>query len=140
MARDEKLELLKRIQLFSRLNSRELLRLGELADEMDLLSGRVLMREGERGEEAFVIVTRSAEIERDGRVFATRSTGEILGEIALVDGGPRTATVRLVEDSRLIVLGRKQFHALMDEYPDVRLRVLETLAQRVRATEPYAAH
>lgn len=140
MARDEKLELLKRIQLFSRLNSRELLRLGELADEVDLPSGRVLMREGERGEEAFVIVTGSAEIERDGRVVATRSTGEILGEIALVDGGPRTATVRLVEDSRLIVLGRKQFHALMDEYPDVRLRVLETLAQRVRATEPDAAH
>jgi len=48
--------------------------------------------------------------------------------------------VRLVEDSRLIVLGRRQFHALMDEYPDVRLRVLETLAQRVRATEPDAAH
>ncbi len=140
MARDEKLELLKRIQLFSRLNNRELLRLGELADEIDLPSGRVLMREGERGEEAFVIVTGSAEIERDGRVFATRSTGEILGEIALVDGGPRTATVRLVEDSRLIVLGRKQFHALMDEFPDVRLRVLETLAQRVRATEPDAAH
>jgi CRP-like cAMP-binding protein len=140
MARDEKLELLKRIQLFSRLNSRELLRLGELADEIDLPSGRVLMREGERGQEAFIIVSGSAEIERDGRVFATRSTGEILGEIALVDGGPRTATVRLAEDSRLIVLGRKQFHALMDEYPDVRLRVLETLAQRVRATEPDAAH
>lgn len=116
------------------------MRLGELADEIDLPSGRVLMREGERGEEAFVIVTDSAEIERDGRAVATRSTGEILGEIALVDGGPRTATVKLVEDSRLIVLGRKQFHALMDEYPDVRLRVLETLAQRVRATEPDAAH
>ena len=140
MARDEKLELLKRIQLFSRLNRRELLRLGELADEIDLPSGRVLMREGERGEEAFIIVSGSAEIERDGRVVATRSTGEILGEIALVDGGPRTATVKLVEDSRLIVLGRKQFHALMDEYPEVRLRVLETLAQRVRATEPDAAH
>ena len=55
MARDEKLELLKRIQLFSRLNSRELLRLGELADEIDLPSGRVLMREGERGEEAFIL-------------------------------------------------------------------------------------
>lgn len=140
MARDEKLELLKRIQLFSRLSGRELLRLGELADEVDLPSGRVLMREGERGEEAFVIVSGSAAIERNGRVFANRSTGEILGEIALVDGGPRTATVRLVEDSRLIVLGRRQFQALMDEYPDVRLRILETLAQRVRATEPDAAH
>jgi CRP/FNR family transcriptional regulator, cyclic AMP receptor protein len=140
MARDEKLELLKRIQLFSRLNSRELLRLGELADEVDLPGGRVLMREGERGEEAFVIVSGSAAIERDGRVVANRSAGEILGEIALVDGGPRTATVRLAEDSRLIVLGRKQFQSLMDEYPDVRLRILETLAQRVRATEPDAAH
>lgn len=140
MAKDEKLELLKRIQLFSQLNRRELLRLGELADEVDLPSGRVLMREGERGQEAFIIVSGSAEIEREGRVFARRSSGEILGEIALVDGGPRTATVRLIEDSRLIVLGRTQFHALMDEYPEVRLRILETLAQRVRATEPDAAH
>jgi CRP-like cAMP-binding protein len=57
-----------------------------------------------------------------------------------VDGGPRTATVTLTEDSTLLVVGRRQFHHLLDEFPDVRLQVLEALARRVRAAEPDTAH
>lgn len=140
MARDEKLELLKRVPLFAGLGGRELERLGMLADEVDLKAGRVLMRQGERGDQMFVIIDGSADVERDGTVVAQRGAGAILGEIALVDDGPRTATVTLTSDARLLVVGHRDFHSLMNEFPEVRLRILETLARRVRQSEPEGLH
>ncbi|HET7685643.1 MAG TPA: cyclic nucleotide-binding domain-containing protein [Candidatus Limnocylindria bacterium] len=140
MARDEKLELLKRVPLFAGLGGRELERLGMLADEVDLKAGRVLMRQGERGDQMFVIIDGAVDVERDGTVIARRGAGDILGEIALVDGGPRAATVTLASDARLLVVGRREFHSLMDEFPEVRLRILETLAQRIRRAEPEEIH
>jgi CRP/FNR family transcriptional regulator, cyclic AMP receptor protein len=140
MARDEKLELLRTVPLFSGLSIRELRRIGELVDEVDLPAGRVLMRQGEYGSEMLVVIDGSARIERDGAVIAERGAGEVLGEIALLDGGPRTATVTLTRDSRLLVLGRREFQAAMDELPDVRLRVLEAVAQRVRTLDSSKAH
>ena len=72
---------------------------------------------------------------RDWSLMPAPKRGEILGEIALVDGGPRTATVTLDEPSRLLVLSRNAFRSLMDEFPSVREAVLETLAERVRGLD-----
>ncbi|CAN5262938.1 MAG: cyclic nucleotide-binding domain-containing protein [Chloroflexi bacterium] len=138
--RDEKLDLLKSIPLFAGFGKRELVRLGMLTDFIDRPAGRVLMRQGEPGAEMFVIVRGRAEVKRDGRVIAEATDGEILGEIALVDEGPRSATVTLTEPSRLLVVGHREFHALMDEMPTVRLQVLEALARRVRHLEPERPH
>lgn len=140
MARDEKLQLLRTVPLFTGLSNRELQRIGELVDEVDLPSGRVLMRQGESGAEMLVVVDGSARIERDGAVIADSGAGEVLGEIALLDGGPRTATVTLTRDSRLLVLGRREFQAVMDELPDVRLRVLEAVARRLRTLDTSGIH
>ena len=140
MARDQKLELLGKVPLFAGLSKRELQRIGELADEVDLPSGRVLMRQGESGSEMLIVIDGSARIERDGEVIAERGGGEVLGEIALLDGGPRTATVTLTRDSRLLVLGRREFQAAMDELPDVRLRVLEAVAHRLRTLDASSVH
>ena len=138
--KDEKLDLLRSIPLFADFGRRELERLGMLTDQVDLPAGRVLMRQGETGHEMFVIVRGRAEIERDGREIAECGNGDILGEIALVDNGPRTATVTLSEPSALLVIGHRDFHSLMEEMPTVRLHVLEALARRVRHLEPDAAH
>lgn len=140
MAKDEKLELLRRVPLLSRLGGKELLRVGMLADELDLEKGRVLMRQGDRGEEMFLVVDGEASVERDGVEVARRGPGEFFGEIALLDGGPRTATVTLTQDSRLLVIGRRDFQSMIDEFPEVRLQVLEALAHRVRSAEPESAH
>jgi CRP-like cAMP-binding protein len=140
MARDEKLDLLRRISLFAGLGNHEIERLGQLADEVDLPAGKRLMTQGERGSELFVIVDGGVAIERDGQPLGTRGAGEILGEIALVDGGPRTATVTVSEPSRLLVLTRAGFHSLMDEFPTIRQSVLETLAQRVRTLDDANCH
>ena len=140
MARDEKLDLLRRIPLFSGLGNREIERLGQLTDEIDLPAGRVLMRQGDSGSELFVIVSGGATVERDGEALSPCSAGDILGEIALIDGGPRSATVTLSEPSRLLVLTRSAFLSLMDEFPSVRGTVLETLAQRVRGLDRTSYH
>jgi CRP-like cAMP-binding protein len=132
MARDEKLELLAKIPLLAGLGRKDLARVGQLADEVELPAGRVLMRQGERGDQAFVIIEGSVRVERDGRVIAERGPSEILGEIALVHEGPRTATVTVTAPSRMLVIGHREFHALMNEIPEVRLQVLDTLAGRVR--------
>jgi CRP-like cAMP-binding protein len=141
MARkDEKLELLRRIPLFAGLNRRQIERLGQLTDEVDIPAGRVLMRQGDRGDELFIVVEGELRIERDGRSVAVRMPGDFVGEIALVDHGPRTATVTAAQPTRVLVVGHRAFNTLMDEFPGVRLEVLRALAQRVRAAEPEAAH
>ena len=140
MSRDEKLELLKTVPLFRGLGGGEMQRIGQLVDEVDLPAGRVLMRQGESGSELFAMIEGSASVERDGRELPACGPGAVLGEIALVDGGPRTATVTLTEASRLLVLSRQDFHSLMDEFPGVRVQILETLASRVRSLEEGGVH
>lgn len=140
VARDLKLELLRSIPLFAGFGRREIERLGQLVDEVDLPEGRVLMRQGDSGNEALVIIEGSARVERDGRLIAERTNGDVIGEIALVSEGPRTATVTLTAPSRVLVVGHREFHVLMEEMPDVRLKVLSELARRVRDLEPDAAH
>jgi len=140
VATDEKLEKLRRVPLFAGFGKRELERLGMLTDEVDLPAGRVLMRQGDPGEELFVLMRGAARVERDGRDLVAMHADDFFGEIALIDGGPRTATVTLTEDSALLVVGRRQFQQLLDEFPEVRLQVLEALAARVRSAETDAAH
>lgn len=140
MSRDEKLELLRTVPLFRGIGGRELQRLGELTDEVDLPAGKVLMTQGERGDQLIILVDGAAEITRDGQRIRESRSGEVLGEIALLDGGPRTATVTLSEPSRLLVLARREFHALMDEFPSIRLQVLASAAERLRALERDAIH
>ena len=93
MARDEKLDLLHRIPLFSGVDRHGLERLGMLSDEIDVPADKVLMRQGEIGSDMMVIVSGTVAIDRDGERVNTLGAGDFFGEIALVDGGPRTATV-----------------------------------------------
>lgn len=134
--RDKKLELLAGVPLFAKLNRRGLERLGQLADHIDLPAGKVLTRQGERGEEFFVIVDGRVRVERDGKLLAVLGSAEFIGEIALIDEGPRTATATCETDCRLILLGHREFHSLLREQPEIELTILRTLAERVRRLDP----
>ena len=140
MARDEKLEKLRQVPLFAHLGKRETERLGMLADELDVPDGQVLTRQGASGGEFFIVLDGTVAIEKDGQQIATMNPGDFLGEISLIDGKPRTATARADGDARLLVIGRAPFHELMDEFPSVRVAVLQALAERVRSHEPAPAH
>ena len=140
MPRDEKLELIRSVPLFGGLTDRELERIATLADIVDQPKDHVIMTQGQLGWEMFVLVTGSARVERDGQSLGERGPGEVLGEIALLDGGPRTATVTLSQPSRMLVLARREFGELMDEFPEIRLRILETVVHRLRGLDRDAIH
>jgi len=140
MATDEKLKLLKTVPLFALCDERSIERLGMLVEEVDLPAGRVLFRQGDTAQELFIIVSGQVRIERDGAVLANSGPGDFFGEIALVTEGTRTATATCVSPCRLLVLGHRDFHSLMDEFPALKMRVLETLATRVRRLDTVSVH
>lgn len=135
MARDEKLEHLKRVPLFARLGRHELVRLGQLADEIEVGLDQVLTQQGRTGHEFFIVLDGRLSVLDGHRPIAQMGPGDFFGEIALLDGRPRTATVRADGITQLLVIGHREFHALMDEFPSVRTAVLEAVAARLRRTE-----
>jgi CRP/FNR family transcriptional regulator, cyclic AMP receptor protein len=139
MATDPKLKLLSEVPLFQRLGKKELQRLGQLADEVDVPAGKVLMRQGEHGAEMLVISAGRVRVERDGSQVAELDRGSWIGEMALLSEAPRNATVTALEPTTLFVVGHREFHSLMNSMPSVRDAVLECVADRIRATSPEAA-
>ena len=133
---DRKLKLIAGVPLFAHLRGRDLERVGQLAEEIEVPAGRVLIRQGTIGQEFFVIVEGRVKVERDGELLKVRGPGEFVGEIALIDEGPRSATVTSEIPCRLLVLAHREFHTLLSDHPDIQLLVLKALAERVRQLEP----
>ncbi len=136
---DAKTKLFSQVPLFSRLKGKSLERVTQVADEVSVPAGTALTHEGGTAAEFFVIVDGNVEVTRGGGLLATLGPGDFLGEIALVDGGPRTATARTTTAARLLVLTSSQFHTLIDDEPEVRLCVLQALAERVRSLDANAS-
>lgn len=137
---DMKVELLSKVPLLAGLDKKHLQQVAQICDEVDLPAGRVLMRQGATGSEFYVIVAGSVRVERDGRHLRDLGPGEFLGELALVSDMPRTATATCLDAGRFIVLGHREFHSLMDEYPAIQAKVLQAVAQRLATLEPEQAH
>lgn len=133
--RDPKVERLSQVQLFSTCSKRELSRIAVLADEIEVPAGRVLMRQGDPGREAFVIADGRAKATIRGKGSATLGPGDCFGEMALLHSAPRSATVTAESDMRLLVLGSRQFSELIESVPVVGRRVLAALAERLRQVE-----
>lgn len=128
-------EHLAQVPLLSGCSERDLERLARAADTVRLPAGTVLTRQGDIGREAFVILSGSASVERDGTSIARLGSGDVVGELALLDGGPRSATVTAVTDLEALVLTRPAFNAVLEEIPTLAHRLLVTLARRLRAVE-----
>jgi CRP-like cAMP-binding protein len=132
---DKKLELLARVPLFSGLGKAGLVQVAKLADEIDLPAGKQLLQQGDHPHEFFLIVDGSVRIDVDGVQINTLGPGDFLGEIALLDGGRRSATAVAVTPVNLLILGQREFNTLLNDYPDIRTSVLTALARRVRRLE-----
>jgi CRP-like cAMP-binding protein len=133
LRKNAKVELIKRVPLFSHCSRKELGLVAQIADEIDLPEGKTLMREGDRGREFFVLVEGSAEVRRGQRKVSTLGSGDFFGEIALVSQRPRTATVTTTSPARTLVVTEQSFRSLLDRAPDVQRKVLQALADRVAA-------
>ena len=130
-SQDTKVQALKRAPLFDGLSKQELLQLARLSEDMEVEPDKVLVKEGEAGQEFFVIVDGKVKVTRKGRRVATRGPGDFVGEIALLEDTPRTATITAETPVRFFVLTRKDFRHLLNENPGVERKVLHALARRI---------
>jgi len=135
LAREAKIELLKRVPLFADCSRRELREISAVADEIVVPAGTVLAQEGKSGRELVVIVEGAADVTKRGRKINTVGDGDFVGEIAVVTDTPRTATVRTTQPTHALVLTRRDFRTLMKRVPSIQLKVLETLARRLQDDE-----
>jgi CRP/FNR family transcriptional regulator, cyclic AMP receptor protein len=131
--KDRKRELIKAVPLFAHCSKKELDSLASQLDEIEMPNGRVLTREGEAGREFVVLVDGSAEVTKDGRRVNLLGPGDFLGEIALISGGPRTATVTTTSDSDLLILTARSFARVTKEMPSVQASVMKALSDRLAA-------
>jgi CRP/FNR family transcriptional regulator, cyclic AMP receptor protein len=135
LRKNAKIELLKRVPLFAGCSQKELGEIAMLADELDLPDARNLTRQGTGGWEFIVLVEGAADVFRDGRAVNELGPGDFVGEIALVTGKPRTATVRTRGSSRILVLTASAFRQLMRDVPSISDKVIAALAARLQPDE-----
>lgn len=136
---DTKLEMLRSVSLFETLSGKELQAVEQLADTVDVPAGHVLMRQGASGGEMFVIASGGVVVERNGREINRLGPGSVVGEMAILSEGPRTATVTTSEPSTLFVLAHREFHSLMDQSAEVRKCVFDAVAKRIQMNEEDSA-
>ena len=133
MAHDDIIAKLEIVPLFSSCSQRELNVIARAAKEVSHPAGTVIAREGEFGIGLFSILEGMCLVSVGGRERARLGPGDFFGEIALIDGGPRTATVTALTDVRLIGLTEWVFRGLLREHPSIALKTLESVASRLRA-------
>lgn len=132
MAKDAYLDQLASIPLFSALSRKELQRVARASDEVTVKEGHELIRQGDVGREMFVIVEGTATVKRNGRKLGTASPGNAIGELSLLDKGPRTATVVADGECKVLVLGAREFAGVLDEVPGLTHKIMASLATRIR--------
>jgi len=126
---------LAEVDLFSELSQRHLRRLAKSAAEYRYNDGVKVLDEGAKSESLFVVLEGGAKAIRKGRTVGHFGKGDFFGEIALLDGGPRTATVVAEGHLRCLVLPRKEFRQVVAEDPSVGVKVLEGAVKRLRDVE-----
>jgi CRP/FNR family transcriptional regulator, cyclic AMP receptor protein len=136
LGKDAKVELLKKVPLFARLDKSGLQQVAHIADELDLPAGKEMATEGDRGREFFVLLKGNADVTKDGKTINTMQEGDFFGEIALVTKMPRTATVTATTDVDVLVITERDFDALLKKAPEIGRRIAEALAERVAPELP----
>ena len=131
LGHNQKVDLIRKVPLFSRLSKSELKDLAMLADEIDLRDGKEMTRQGAAGREFFVLLEGTADVRKNGRKINSLGPGDFFGEIALVSREPRTATVTATSPVRTLVITDRSFRRLLDESPQVKTKVMEAMATRL---------
>ena len=129
--------LLKKVSLFTGLEDKEAKKLASMFKEREFKAGEVMAEEGKHGVGFFVIESGSAKVTVHGDERTTLGPGSYFGEIALIDDGPRTATVTAESDVKAHVLVAWDFRAMVKEDPDLAWGLLRGVAQMLRAREGY---
>jgi CRP-like cAMP-binding protein len=128
----ERVLFLKGIELFSTLAGEDLAAIAGIAEEVERDQGEAIVVEGEPGDALFFVVSGKVAVEKGGRVVAELGEREVFGEMALLDPGPRSATVRAASDVLLLSIAREDFDDIMRDRPEVPIGVMKVLVRRLR--------
>ena len=137
-ARTSAADQLANVPLFSALSKRDLQRVAKASDEVAIEAGRTLVEQGRTGHEFFLILEGEAVVRRNNRKVATLGPGQHFGELAILDRGPRSASVIAETDMRVLVLGQREFVGVLDSIPGMASKLLTTMAQRLREADSRA--
>ncbi len=135
MPADPKLEHLAQVQMFSSLNKKELRLISKAADIADLKAGTEIVSEGTTGHEFYLVLSGEATVRRNGRKIATLGPGSYFGELAILDRGPRSATVVANTDMEVVVISQREFMGVLDQVPPVSQKLLASMAARLREAD-----
>jgi CRP-like cAMP-binding protein len=122
---------LRRAPIFSRCTDEQLEEVESCSRFEQRLAGDELVRQGQPGNEFFVVMTGKAEVLRGDQQIAVLGEGDVFGELALFDPAPRNATVRAAEPVSLVVIGREPFHVLLGRSAAIRDEILRGMAHRI---------
>lgn len=136
MATNTTIDALASLDMFSALSKKELAAIDRLMTPIDVKAGKEFIKEGSIGREAFIIIDGDASVWHKNRLVASVGRGAIMGEIALLAGTPRSATVRAETDMTLEVLNRNEFSQLIDDSPGLARKLLTATMKRIRELEP----
>ena len=126
---------LAEIAIFSELSKRELKAVSRLMTGLTIKEGATLTRQGEPGQEFMIISSGTAMVEIDGQTVAHLAAGEFLGELAVISGTPRTATVTATSPMIIEILNRREFMALLDESATLGRKILVGAVKRLQMNE-----
>ena len=126
------LEHLRNVPLFAGCSNRDLAKIAKAGDEVSMPAGSLIVDHGQTGREAFVVIEGTVTVKRNGKKITNLGPGAIVGELSLLDHGPRTATAVCETDCVLLVLDQRNFMGVLDEVPTLAHKLLATLAGRIR--------
>jgi CRP/FNR family transcriptional regulator, cyclic AMP receptor protein len=135
VSQDDKIERLEEVGLLAGCSRRQLRAIARISEVIEVAEGTVLARNGQPGDQFFLILDGSARVEVTSRKRSRLEPGQYFGEMSLLDGGPRSATVVAETPLRLLVIKRRDFATLLREAPEVTQSLLATLSRRVRVAE-----
>ena len=125
-------DVLRGVPLFSGMTDRAIEAIAALTSETAFADGDAIVREGDAGETFIILLDGAASIERGGHAIGELGRGDFLGEISLVDGGPRTATVIARGDVSALVVQHADFKRLFEEFGAIRYDIVTALTRRIR--------
>jgi CRP/FNR family transcriptional regulator, cyclic AMP receptor protein len=137
-ATDERDEYLRQVSLFGDCTDEELRRIAAISRVVEHAAGATLTRVGGPGDSFFLIVDGRVSVETPVGLGDPLEAGDFFGEMSLIDGEPRSATITALTDVRLLVVDRTHFSRLLDDAPDLLRRILVVLSRRVRRLEQVA--
>jgi CRP-like cAMP-binding protein len=128
----EKVMLLRGMELFAAVDGEALAAIAKVTSEAQVAAGEALVSEGDHGDALFVVVSGRARLMRGERVLGEVGERAVIGEVALLDPGPRTASVTALTDLEVLRVGRDDFVEILAAYPEVATAVIRMLARRMR--------